>query len=125
MGCFKTEQSHVGEESIGPADVTLSTATLPSTAATLEQDGTQASAEPAVDVAEDVRIAAVLEVGVPTPEGPVHLPHDAEHGLARGPFRLGAQRVFQFLHALATRPAFAAAKLVAQKRKALDRKSVV
>jgi hypothetical protein len=38
MGCGKTEQSHVGEESIGPEAVALSANAETSAAAAFEQD---------------------------------------------------------------------------------------
>jgi hypothetical protein len=65
MGCDQTEQPLSGEKVIGPTVMIQSPSSTP-TAGTPSQDAAKTHANPAIQVREDVAVAAVLEVTEPT-----------------------------------------------------------
>ena len=97
--------------------VISTTSTGESTAAA--QDAPESHADPFVELREVRTIAAVLEVGEPTPEGRIHVRHNAVQRVAIGPFGLLTNRVLEFLDTLLARPMLDPTKVVAQKSKDL------
>jgi len=117
MGSNQTVQSLVGEEGILP---TMIVSSLGASLAfcPLLQDRPQALPHEAVDLVEVGLAAAVLKVGKPATQGPVHSRDDGLQRLPRRPFRFPSQRLFESGVALLANPSLSPFKVIAQKIKA-------
>ena len=115
MGGFQTEQPVFGKEQIRPAlVVTTATAKVDASA----ENAPQAASDVAIEVREDVRIRAVLEVLEPTSQRWVQLRDHALQRFAAVTASLLADGVLEFLEALLAGPVVLTSKFIAQKRSA-------
>src|SRR5258708_29099070 len=114
MGLLQAKQPERDKVGIGPAGLVGAICFgTPFPAASFTQDASQPAADKAIFHAE-CRAVAVLEVFKPAPQRPVHVGDDLGHAVPRGSLGLRPDRVPEFLAALASRPALAGLKVVAE-----------
>jgi len=113
MGSFQAIQPLLGKERIRPALMIAPTApSLPAPA--LAEEAAKPHPNPAVQVGERGPVA-VFEIFEPAPECGGEADDDRLQALPRSPFRLGSDRVLEFLHALGSRVASPPLEPIAQK----------
>src|SRR5271169_1872049 len=109
MGSHQTVVPKCGKEGIRPALMIRATG-APVAVRPFAKDASQTRAYPSVETAKHGAVAAVLEIGEPSPQGAVHVRHDAPQALSRGTPGLGSHRLLELGNAFLPRPVFVALK---------------